>query len=137
MTMNNSLDKDENINSSPKLDSWEEYLKDLKSKVSFAINMVLNTLQNWTKIDNEMLVQFVNFLIMQDWWKQIPSKTKDSKWKLLEHADYWILSTWMIDENWLIILDEYWIPDSFTLILKWRWNLVRLKWWNIRFTWKK
>lgn len=95
---------------------------------------ILEWLREWRETDNNELIKLVRIAISSDWWEIQPSANPESKWKKIKHPIYWTFASWNVDENKEYILDENWIPLNFTFLLKQWWNLVRMSWWNIRYT---
>ena len=82
---------------------------------------------------NKELINLISVLLKDSRWNEWESATPWSKWKLMIHSVYWKFSSWNVDQNKDYILDENWIPENFTFVLKWKWTFIRLNW-DIRYT---
>lgn len=114
----------------PELESWINNVPDSISSIILGFKEDIKYLLEEITVDKmrlmspKELLDFVEKIINFNWWE----KQKVDKW-FKWTSDFWTFAWWSVSEDWNPNL------DNFTLLIKkWKWNIVRLRWWNSRYT---
>jgi hypothetical protein len=107
--------------------------KKVSEEVRKDIFEILSLLCDWVGISQDGIKFFVSEILNSDWWEPLEKANPESKWICIGHPEFWKFATWSFDSEWNPLVDEKWLYNSFSLLLKWGGNIVRLNWGQLRF----